>query len=162
MILLVFFCVCSFLKFTDSELPLEYCTELINYDILYKECLQNAKTIPLSYKTRCKEYKKDGQDCEKLFKHISKVTTTTSKRYIKRRNLQDLKHSKQKQRESHTRPKHQQRRLKSSKNDNSFSKNKKTYNPNEKYLEIMDKCLKKKYTISFIKCLKDNGFSALS
>ncbi|XP_046869526.1 uncharacterized protein LOC124462121 [Drosophila willistoni] len=79
MILLVFFCVCSFLKFTDSELPLEYCTELINYDTLYRECLHNPKTIPLSYKTRCKEYKKDGRECKKLFKHISKVTTRKKK-----------------------------------------------------------------------------------
>ncbi|XP_068140303.1 uncharacterized protein [Drosophila tropicalis] len=76
--LLIWICLFPFLKYAIlADLNLYYCAVLVNHDTLYKDCLNSKKTIPEYHEERCKEMIKDGEECNRLYRRISRETTTT-------------------------------------------------------------------------------------
>ncbi|XP_023032617.2 uncharacterized protein LOC111518857 [Drosophila willistoni] len=148
--LLIWICLCPFLKYANSaELNMDYCTMLVNHDALYKNCSNGVK-VEKFQKERCKEYIKDGQECKKVFKGISRETTTKS------RHKNTIESGKS-----------QRKRIKRNRQNNSNAStqknnDRKTYKNNEKtkdkshpkkMIKHINRCLLLKYTMSFLRCL---------
>ncbi|XP_068140302.1 uncharacterized protein [Drosophila tropicalis] len=153
--LLIWICLFPFLKYAIlADLNLYYCAVLVNHDTLYKDCLNSKKTIPEYHEERCKEMIKDGEECNRLYRRISRETTTTlAFRHTVSQNQNRKKVNRNRRNNSKF----------SSKENNKYSQDKsKSYKNDEKtkgkrypkeIIRRINRCSFQKYTMSFLKCL---------